>query len=81
MQTTPPRWWRDDCRLGGRGEIFQEILADCTLPEGPQNLLMEHVLNGRFFSDNLDPFWVKSKAGITIPQDFHPIQSKGAQPN
>lgn len=44
-------------------KIFQEILADCTLPEDRKTFLMEHVLNGRFFSDNLDPFWVKAKQG------------------
>ena len=42
-------------------QVFAEILADHTIPQDRKAFLMEHVLNGRFFSNNLDPFWQASK--------------------
>lgn len=42
-------------------QVFAEILDDHTIPQDRKAFLMEHVLNGRFFSGNLDPFWQASK--------------------
>lgn len=38
-------------------EVFQQIEADQTLSPDRKAYLMEHVLNGRFFSQNLDRYW------------------------
>ena len=40
-------------------DVFRQLLSDNSLSEDRRSFLVENVLNGRFFSKNLDAFWGK----------------------
>jgi para-nitrobenzyl esterase len=39
-------------------DVFRRLLADNSLPADRRSFLVENILNGRFFSENLDAFWM-----------------------